>query len=377
MKGCGKVNNIDEIIKNFQFEGEYLSIEPFGCGHINSTYAVYFKFINKPPVRYILQKINTSIFKNPIELMQNIDAVTNHLKNKIIQNNGNPNRETLTIIKTKDNNLFYKDKDNNYWRAYIFIEDATCYQVVERPILFYNAAKAFGRFQNLLSDFEADRLFEVIPNFHNTVSRYDDFLKAVEQDICGRASSVKEEIDFVKARQEDCSIIVNLIKENKIPLRVTHNDTKLNNIMIDNKTDEGICIIDLDTIMPGSVLYDFGDSIRFGASSAEEDEIDLSKVNMVMDLFEEYTKGYLSEAATALTDSEIKNLALGAKIMTLECGIRFLGDYLNGDIYFKIHRDKQNLDRARTQFKLVKDMENKFDKMNDIVTKYQEVYKKE
>lgn len=362
------LNNIDEIINKFEFGGDFLSIEPFGCGHINSTYAIYFKFINKRPIRYILQKINTSIFKNPHELMENINSVTTHLKNKTIEAGGNPEQETITVVKTKDNELLYKDSEGNHWRAYIFIEDATCYQTVERPILFYNAAKAFGKFQRLLSDFPANKLFEVIPNFHNTTNRYKDFITAVEQNISGRADSVQAEIQFVKDRENDCNVFVNLIEKGELPLRVTHNDTKLNNIMMDNKTDEGICIIDLDTIMPGSVLYDFGDSIRFGASTAEEDERDLSKVNFSIELFEEYAKGYLSEAT--LTPIEVENLALSAKIMTLECGMRFLGDHLNGDTYFKIHRENHNLDRARTQFKLVADMEIKLADMNKIVKKY-------
>lgn len=371
MKGCGAMfDTQQETVENFQFEGEFLAIEPFGCGHINSTYAVYFKFINRPPVRYILQKINTNIFKEPYKLMENIFNVTQYLKNIIQTNGGNPERETLTVVKTKDNKLLYKDSKGNFWRAYKFIENATCYQTVERPILFYNAAKAFGKFQRLLADFPAQKLFESIPNFHNTVSRYNDFLKAVENNIAKRADSVKEEIEFVKARKNDCSIFLDLIDEGKLPLRVTHNDTKLNNIMMDNDTDEGICIIDLDTIMPGSILYDFGDSIRFGASSADEDEKDLTKVNMVMDLFEQYTRGYLSEASHTLVPAEIDNLAMSAKILTLECGIRFLTDHLNGDTYFKIHRENHNLDRARTQFKLVSDMENKMEQMNSIVNKY-------
>jgi len=362
------LENPKELINKFQFDGEFLAIETFGYGHINTTFAVYFKFINKPPIRYILQKINTNIFKNPYKLMENIENVTQHLKTKILASGGDIKRETLTVIKTKDNKLLYEDNKGQYWRAYSFIENATCYQTVEKPILFYNAAKAFGKFQNLLSDFPAEKLFESIPNFHNTVSRYSDFIISLEKDTAKRASFVKQEIEFVKQRQKDCSVFVDLIKDGQLPLRVTHNDTKLNNIMMDNETDEGICIIDLDTIMPGSVLYDFGDSIRFGASSAAEDEQDLSKVYMVMDLFEQYTKGYLSQAS--LTDVEISNLALSAKILTLECGIRFLTDYLDGDKYFKIHRDNQNLDRARTQFKLVKDMEKKMEQMNQIVYKY-------
>lgn len=355
-----------DVINAFQFQGEFIYIEPFGCGHINSTYAVYFKNLTTPPVRYILQKINTTIFKNPDELMQNIDGVTSHLRKK----SSNPDREVLTIVKTKDNQIYYKDQDGNCWRAYIFIENATSYQTVEKPILFYNAAKSFGKFQNLLADYDAKSLFETIPKFHNTANRYKNFEIALEQNKAGRADLVKEEIEFVKQRKADCSLIVDQIEKGDIPLRVTHNDTKLNNIMIDNETDEGICVIDLDTVMPGSALYDFGDSIRFGASSAAEDEKDLSKVYMDLQLFEEYTKGFLSEAKTALTDCEINNLALSAKLMTLECGIRFLTDYLDGDTYFRVHREGHNLDRARTQFKLVFDMEQKMDQMNQIVQKY-------
>lgn len=364
------IENQQEIIEQFQFEGDFLAIEPFGCGHINSTFAVYFKFINKPPIRYILQKINTNIFKDPYKLMENIDNVTQHIRSKVLLKGGDPKRETLTVVKTKDNKLLYKDSKGEFWRAYVFVENATCYQTVEKPILFYNAAKAFGKFQSLLSDFPADKLFESIPNFHNTVDRYSNFMIALEKNAAGRADSIKEEIEFVKQRQKDCSVFVDLIKSGELPLRVTHNDTKLNNIMMDNETNEGICVIDLDTIMPGSVLYDFGDSIRFGASSAAEDEQDLSKVYMVMDLFEQYTRGYLSEAASTLTEVETSNLALSAKILTLECGIRFLTDYLDGDKYFKTHREGQNLDRAHTQFKLVKDMEEKMDEMNRIVNKY-------
>ncbi len=362
------LHNLDEIINQFKFEGEFQSIEPFGCGHINSTYAIYFK----PQTRYILQKINTNIFKNPYELMENINSVTTHLKTKIKEYGGNPEQETLTIVKTKEGKLLYKDSENNYFRVYLFIENASSYQLVEKPILFYNAARAFGKFQRLLADFPAESLFEVIPNFHNTKSRYKDFITALEKNLAGRVDLIKDEIKFVKDREKDCSIFVDLIEQGKLPLRVTHNDTKLNNIMIDNKADEGICIIDLDTIMPGSILYDFGDSIRFGASSAKEDEKDLDKVYMVIDLFEQYTKGYLSEAKNTLTSVEIENLALSAKILTLECGIRFLTDYINGDVYFKIHRDGQNLDRARTQFKLVADMESKMELMQNIVNRYKE-----
>lgn len=356
-----------EVVNQFEFNGEFIHIEPLGQGHINSTYAVYFRRETVPPIRYVLQRINTSILKNPLTLMKNIEGVTNHLRKKIMEAGGNPDRETLTIVKTKDGKLFYEDGDKECWRAYLFIEDATCYQSAEKPGLFYNSAKAFGRFQKLLSDYPAETLSETIEKFHNTVNRYKNFEKAVQEDRMGRAKDVQKEIEFVKARKDDCGIVLDLIEKKEIPLRVTHNDTKLNNIMMDNETNEGICVIDLDTVMPGSVFYDFGDSIRFGASSAAEDETDLSKVYMDINLFKEYVEGFLSEAGETLTKKEYELLAFSAKLLTLECGIRFLTDYLEGDTYFKIHREHHNLDRARTQFKLVANMEEKMEMMNEIV----------
>ncbi len=356
-----------EVVNQFEFNGEFIHIEPLGQGHINSTYAVYFRRETVPPIRYVLQRINTSILKNPLALMKNIEGVTNHLRKKIMEAGGNPDRETLTIVKTKDGKLFYEDGDKECWRAYLFIEDATCYQSAEKPGLFYNSAKAFGRFQKLLSDYPAETLSETIEKFHNTVNRYKNFEKAVQEDRMGRAKDVQKEIEFVKARKDDCGIVLDLIEKKEIPLRVTHNDTKLNNIMMDNETNEGICVIDLDTVMPGSVFYDFGDSIRFGASSAAEDETDLSKVYMDINLFKEYVEGFLSEAGETLTKKEYELLAFSAKLLTLECGIRFLTDYLEGDTYFKIHREHHNLDRARTQFKLVADMEEKMEMMDEIV----------
>ncbi len=373
METCVSVSrttNLIDLVKMFQFEGEFIYEEPFGCGHINDTYAVYYKMKFASPHRYILQRINQDVFKHPEEIMQNIANVTSHIRDKIVKNGGDAKREVLTIIKTIDNNNFHIDKNGDFWRAYIFIDDATCYQIVEKPEHFYKSAKAFGKFQNQLSDFNADTLFEAIPNFHNTEKRFETFLKALDQDKFDRAQNVKPEIKFALDRKADASILVNLLREHKLPLRVTHNDTKLNNVMIDNITGEGICVIDLDTVMPGLSLYDFGDSIRFGANPALEDEKDLSKVFMDLDLFELYSKGFLEEAGKSLTPTEIEYLSFSAKIMTLECGIRFLTDYLNGDTYFKIHREGHNLDRCRTQFKLVSDMEDKMDQMNDIVKKY-------
>ena len=359
-----------ELISHFAFEGEYFYSEPFGCGHINSTYAVYFKFETKPVRRYIMQRINTDIFKDADALMENINGVTSFLRRKIIENGGDPERETLTIVPTADGRLYWRDAEGGCWRAYIFIENATSYQTVERPVLFSNAAAAFGRFQRLLADYPAAGLHETIPNFHNTVSRFADFKASVAADKVGRAKSVQKEIQFILDRESDYSVIVDALADGSLPLRVTHNDTKLNNIMMDNATDEAVCVIDLDTVMPGSALYDFGDSIRFGASSAAEDETDLDKVYMVPELFEAYTEGFLREAGDAMTQKELDLLAMSAKIMTVECGMRFLADYLDGDVYFRVHREGHNLDRARTQFKLVADMEQKMDMMNAIVAKH-------
>lgn len=362
--------DIESIVKNFTFEGKLIKAESYGFGHINDTFAVTFEKEDGNTHRYILQRINHNIFKEPELLMNNIKNVTKYLRNAIIQNGGDPNRETLTLILTLDGKCFYKDPNGNYWHGYIFIEDATSYQTVEKPEHFYKSGKAFGKFQKLLSEYPAKTLTETIPNFHNTEKRFADFLEAVNNDIKGRAKDVKEEIEFALKRRDDASVLVNLLKQNKLPLRVTHNDTKLNNVMLDDITGEGICVIDLDTVMPGLSLYDFGDSIRFGANPAAEDEKDLSKVWMKLSLFEQYTKGFLEEAGQSLTDTEIEYLAFSAKIMTFECGIRFLADYLNGDTYYKIYREGQNLDRCHTQFKLVADMELKMDKMNEIVNKY-------
>lgn len=357
--------NLKHIADLFQIEGDYINAAPYGEGHINSTF-----LLETSSQKYILQKINSTVFSSPEDVMDNVVMVTEFLKKKIEIAGGDTNRETLTVIPAKDGKSYVKTEDGDYYRVYIFVDDAISYQVVENPEDFYNAACAFGKFQNMLSDFEADKLHETIKNFHNTKTRFDDFEKAVADNKSGKADSIKAEIDFAMARKCDASIIVDGIAEGKIPLRVTHNDTKLNNVMVDCKTGKGICVIDLDTVMPGSLLYDFGDSIRFGTNPASEDEKDLSKVYCDLNLFEQYVKGFLSELGDSITKEEVELLPMSAKLMTLECGIRFLGDHLNGDVYFKIHREDHNLDRARTQFKMVADMEEKMDEMKAIVAKY-------
>lgn len=361
--------DIPEVVDNFQFDGKFLEANPYGFGHINDTYSVWFRK-NGAGYRYLLQRINHNVFKQPAELMQNIERVTRHLRHKIVTAGGNPDRETLTLIPTHAGESYYVTSTGNYWRAYIFIEDALAHQVVKHPAHIYHAAKAFGKFQQLLSDFPADQLFETIPNFHHTARRYAAFIKAVDSDVKNRAGTVKPEIEFVTRYTDEVRVLVTLFEQGQLPRRVTHNDTKFNNVMLDDVTQEGICVIDLDTVMPGLSLYDFGDSVRTGAATAAEDEQNLSQVGLGMDIFDRLTCGYLEVTREILTPNEIEQLPFSAKLMTLESGIRFLTDYLNGDIYFKTHRAHHNLDRARTQFKMVQDMETKFDTMTDIVRKY-------
>lgn len=358
---------VAEAIRGFRYEGELVWKKPYGSGHINDTFLLKYKIDGMGSIKVILQRMNREIFRNPEQLMENIVNVTSFLRKKIEENGGDPDRETLTVIPAKDGKPYFIDSQGEYWRSYIFITDAECYDKVEKPEDFYESAVAFGKFQRLLADYPAETLHETIPGFHDTKARLEALKKAVEADVCGRADSVRKEIEFVLSRAETAELFGNLQKEGKLPLRVTHNDTKLNNIMIDNKTGKGICVIDLDTVMPGLAMNDFGDSIRFGASTAAEDETDLSLVSCSMELFEVYVKGFLEGCGGSLTDLEVQLLPMGAKVMTYECGMRFLTDYLEGDHYFKVHREGHNLDRARTQFCLVADMERKWDEMNGIV----------
>lgn len=339
-----------------------IAVEPtaYGNGHINDTYIVH----AQPD--YILQQINKKVFTDPPAVMENIEGVTAFLRKKIIAQGGDPERETLNLIPTKDGKPYYLHTDGEYYRMYKFITHAKSYDIVENNDQLYNAARAFGKFQNMLADYPAEKLHETIVNFHNTRVRFENFKKAVEDNLAGRRDSVKEEIRFVLDRESDCGVIVDALAAGEIPLRVTHNDTKLNNVMLDETTGEGVCVIDLDTVMSGSLLYDYGDALRFGGSSGAEDEKDLSKIWFDLDKFEAFTKGFL-EVLPSITDREIELLPFSIKLMTFECGSRFLADYLNGDTYFKIHYPEHNLVRCHTQFKLVTDMEAKMDEMNAIV----------
>ena len=360
---------IREAIANISFEGSLLRYTPYGSGHINDTFAVYFGFEGATH-RYILQRINTDIFTDPDSLMENIVGVTSYLRREIEARGGDYTRETLNIVPTLDGRPYYRDSKGGAWRGYLFIENATTFDTVKDPKDFYSAARTFGKFQNLLQNYPAATLHETIAKFHDTAKRYRDFEAAVAADKLGRAKDVEAEIAFVRAHEADTHVLVDALAAGKLPLRVTHNDTKLNNVMIDDATGEGIAVIDLDTVMPGLAAYDFGDSIRFGASTAAEDEKDLDRVRMDISLYEIYLKGFLETAGDGLSDAEKKSLPMGAKLMTLECGMRFLADYLEGDVYFRLHYPEQNLDRCRTQFKLVADMERQWAEMEALVEKY-------
>ncbi len=360
---------ISEVLDAYEFPETLLGAVRYGQGHINSTYCVVCQPQEGDAIRYILQGLSGAAFPHPEELMENFIGITSFLREKIIADGGDPERETLSLIKTRDGKDYYTDSFGKVWRLMPFVENTDCFQTAT-PALFEASARAFGRFQYMLGGYPAETLHETIANFHNTEDRYNKFLAALEADKLGRAKEVEAEVQFVKDRKADCSVALQALREGKLPLRVTHNDTKLNNILIDRESSEGICVIDLDTTMPGLSINDFGDSIRFGANHAREDEKDLPKVNFDIDLYEVYTRGFLEGAKGSLTPAELEYLPWGARLMTLECGIRFLTDYLDGDHYFHIQYPEHNLDRCRTQFKLVKDMEAQWDAMAAVVAKY-------
>ncbi len=361
------LNNISELLGAFKFDGEFENSTQLHDGHINNTYKFDFRQADGTLNRYLVQEVNTYVFKDYEGLMKNVMGVTAHMRKKVIENGGDVSRECLCIYPTKDDKSYYIDSEGRCWRCYNFIYNAHSCPFADSEKTSYNAARAFGKFQQLLADYPIDSLVETIPNFHNTVSRFADFKKAVADNLSGRASLVPDEIAFALAREKDCSVLLDLLNEGKLPLRVTHNDTKLNNVMFDNETNEGICVVDLDTVMPGLSLYDFGDSIRFCANTASEDEKDVSKVSLSLEQFKAYALGYLSTAGESLTKEEIDNLAFSSKLMALECGMRFLGDFLNGDVYFKTEYPEHNLVRCRTQFALVADIEKKLTKMQEAV----------
>ena len=355
-----------DIARRFDVPEGKISAEPYGNGHINDTLCVTVSAAQGQR-RFIMQRVNRYVFQKPEEVIHNIEQVTEYLRGVIASEGGDPQRETLTLVRTKDGKTFTYDEDGELWRMYLFIEDTISRDLPDTTELFALSGKAFGRFQRQMGGFPAASLVESIPDFHNTPARYAQLMDAVARNAAGRLGEVEEELAFCRAREKDTHALLDALAAGEIPLRVTHNDTKLNNVLLDAKTGRGVCVIDLDTVMPGLAAYDFGDSIRFGANTAEEDERDLSKVQFSLPMYEAFTRGFLSEAGRVMSRREIELLPMGARLMTLECGMRFLADHLNGDKYFRIHRPGHNLDRARTQFALVRHMEENWDAMLDVV----------
>lgn len=343
------------IRNRFDYEGELISVTQPAGGHINNTYCLHYSENS-----YILQRINTEVFQKPGELTENILKVTSHLRNKILKEDGCPERGTLTPVFTKDGAAFTLGEDGSCWRSFLYIDNTVCYTEKVQPALFQKCGKAFGRFQNMLADLPADGLYETIQGFHNTRERMLQFESACDCDLYGRAGSAEAEIQFLRARRKYSDLYSVITSEKEIPLRIVHNDAKLSNILFDAASGEPVCIIDLDTIMPGLLIYDFGDAIRFGACSSAEDEPDTDKVHFLPEEYEAYLSGFLEGCAQEITDREIELLPYGAMMITYEQALRFLTDYLKGDVYYHTDRPGQNLDRARVQIRLLDEMEHYF-----------------
>lgn len=352
---------MQQAIHHFQIMSQPVFCKTFGHGNINYT----FQITTDNGKHYILQRINTHVFKQPVKLMENVIAVTKHIRSKV-----SDSRQVLNFVPALDGKYYYCDERRRYWRCYEFV-DGFCLEGPETNADFYESAVAFGRFQDQLSDFPAGTLHDTIPNFHNTPDRYRLLHIAMDEDACDRLQFVQKEIDFIMEREQEAATIQRLLESGELPLRVTHNDTKLNNVLLDIKTRKALCVLDLDTVMPGSSLFDFGDSIRFGAATAPEDVQELSRMTLDLNLFEVYTRGYL-DGCHSLTNREVELLPLGAKIITLELAVRFLTDYLESDHYFKTQYPDHNLVRARAQLKLVEDMESKWYQMQKIIERYKE-----
>ena len=360
-------HDLKEIFEYFVADGTFLKGEPYGSGHIHDTFRI--ETVEKDKDDYILQRLNNKIFKNIPELQNNIERVTVHLRNKLKSIKGSDiKRECLSLIPSRDGKTWISDSSGNYWRMYIFISNHHSYNLVDSPDKAYEGGKAIGRFQAMLADMPGGPLFETIPWFHNIEKRLETFTRKIDENPAGRVESVKKEIDLILQRAEDMKIILKLGKEGKIPLRITHNDTKFNNILLD-ENDKALCVIDLDTVMPGYIHYDFGDAIRTAANTASEDENDLSKVKMDISLFKAYSEGYLSETVDTLNDVEMEFLAFAPRLITYTIAVRFLTDFIDGDNYFKIHNPLHNLQRARAQLRLVMSMEEQYGEMMEIIGK--------
>ena len=359
------MNDLKTLAKQFRLSSPVASFAPYGSGHINDTS----RLVTEDGTAYIMQRINRNVFPNVPRLMENIRRVTDHIRAKAIQENGAFTRETLTIVQTLDGKDYFEDAEGGCWRIYDFIQGASTVDFVSTTQQAYEAARAFGTFQKQLADLPGGPLFESIPGFHDTPKRFRTFLASLEKDKLNRAASAKKEIEFALARQDKISDVMNGLANGTIPLRATHNDTKINNVMMDDTTGKGVCVIDLDTVMSGSVLFDFGDQIRTTTVTAAEDERDLSKVKVRLDLFEALIRGYREVADDFLTPSERNGLASCGALITFEIGLRFLTDFLDGDVYFKTHREGHNLDRCRTQFEMVRQMDEQMETLQKLATK--------
>lgn len=360
-------SKLGSIIDRFDFPGVLSDCREVRTGHINSTYRLRFALPDGSARDYILQRINNYVFKKPWEVMENVQLVTEHIRAAMARQGIDPENRVLRLVPVKAGGNMVEDGEGGYWRAYHFIRHAKTTDRVESPAQFRQIGAAFGQFQSMLSDFPIEKLHDTIPHFHDTRKRVGDFERSVALDVAGRADGVRSEIAFIRSRGEAMCRIVDMLNAGEMPLRVTHNDTKINNVMLDADTGEALCVIDLDTVMPGSALYDFGDAIRYGASTAAEDETDLDRVALDMGLFAAFAEGFISGTAARLTSVELQNLPLGALVMTYENALRFLADYLDGDTYYKIDYPTHNLDRARCQCRLLSDMEARRDGMYEIV----------
>ncbi len=360
------------IAERFQITDKIVAVNEIHSGNINRTYLVAVEDANGAEKKYVFQRINTFVFKQPDEVMENILKVTEHIKQKLLAETGSYDRRVLSFLRSVNGDPYYYTSEHHFWRVYEYVDNSRAYDMVNEPKQFFEAGYSFGEFQSWLSDFSAETLHEIIPHFHDTPVRYTDFRHAVRMNVKDRRAEVQEEIDFLLARERECNVIMRGLRRGKLPWRVTHNDTKINNILFDLDSQEAICVIDLDTVMPGSSLFDFGDAVRYGASTAAEDERDLSKVSLSTELYEQFTSGFLKGAGGLLDESEVDLLLTSVKIMTLELAVRFLTDYLNGDVYFKTTCEDHNLVRARTQIQLVKDMEQKWSVLCDITQRCRE-----
>ena len=360
---------IAAIAHQFAIEGDFVQGEEIQSGHINSTFRVTFEGVNGTHHRYILQRINANVFKDPMAVMRNVECVTRHINWKVLRVKKDLGGQTLNLYPGRGGKFWVAGPNGGVWRCYNCIEGCHTYDIVENTRQAYQAARAFGSFQDLVSDLPPEEIEETIPHFHHTRRRYQRLMEVAAADPCGRAGSVAAELDFIRQREGDVDRVLDGMARGEIPQRITHNDTKINNVMIDEETDEAVCVIDLDTVMPGSVLYDFGDLARTATSPAAEDEQDLTKVRMRMPMFEALVEGYLESASAFLTEAEVSLLAFSCKLITLEIGMRFLTDHLEGDVYFKTHRPDHNLDRARTQLKLVEEIEAHLPAMEGFVRK--------